>query len=174
MTARSVEELWRIAAFDQSIHARVAWELLASWPIPVREDADLGYRFFYYAAFGPPPAKVYKLWPPSWIVHIATDGTVSGLRRITPQDAGLSVAEGEPFATFSWPSSWTVEEADRKREELLKSYDAAVSAWVTDVPASAGGKPVADFRRRFLELTQSALLPCYRTLGNAFFPWASV
>src|SRR5262245_50552114 len=82
MTLRTTQELWKIAWFDRTIRARVALELLASWPIPVRVTEQIQFRFFYYASFGPPPAKQFKLYPPCWEAWIAADGTVEKLHRI--------------------------------------------------------------------------------------------
>jgi hypothetical protein len=170
---RSPGEIWHIASFDQSIRSKVALELLASWPIPDRQGGSVGFWFFYYASFGPPPRKEFSLYPPSWVVWIAPDGTISQLRRLRPPEVALSVPEGESFATYAWPSSWTIEESDEKRNGLLRAYAQAVVAWELrpSGPSPADGPLLVDFRRRFLELTPSPLLPCYRALGGAFFKW---
>jgi hypothetical protein len=170
---RSLGEIWHIASFDPAIRSKVALELLASWPIPDRRGASVGFWFFYYASFGPPPAKELSLYPPSWVVWIPPDGSISELRRVRPQEVALSVREGEPFAKYSWPPNWTIEEVDKKRNDLLLAYDRALAAWEQSSgrPSPADGQLIADFRRRFLELTPAPLLPCYRALGSAFFAW---
>lgn len=170
-------EIWRIAYFDAGIRAKVANELLASRPIPARRDGELGFWFFYHASFGPPPAPVKQLYPPSWRVFIAADdGGVAQLEIVKPDDLGLPVPERQPFATHAWPSSWTLDEANRKREELLAAYDAAVPAWEAWERAGgpAPGQDADDFRARFLELVEPPYLPCYRALGPSFFRWAGV
>lgn len=174
MARPSLREIWHIASFDRTIREKVAIELLTSWPIPDYRDGQLGYWFFYYASFGPPPAKEFKLFPPGWVVWIAaSDGTISGPKRVIPQEVGLFAQEGESFATHNWPESWTMEMADQKREKLLKSYDNVVSIWEGKKgDYSAAALPeVADFRKRFAELTEPPLLVCYRTLGRSFFEW---
>lgn len=170
---RSMGEIWHIASFDQTIRSRVAIELLTSWPIPARRGTSVGFWFFYYASFGPPPRKEFSLYPPSWIVWVAQDGSISQLRRVQPHELALEVREGEPFATYAWPPSWTIEEADKKRNDLLLAYGKAVAAWEQRPgnPSPADGQLITDFRRRFLELTPAPLLPCYRALGSAFFTW---
>ncbi len=176
MSRRPLREIWRTACFDKEIRAKIALEMLCSWPAPYRREGDLGYWFFYYGAFGPPPATAFKLYPPSWIVLIAADGGIAEPKRIRPGDVGLAAPEAEPFASHSWPTHWSIEEADRKRDELLAAYDVVVAAWEArpkrDSPSD--DKLAEDFRHRFMELTPTALLPCYRALGQGFFQWVDV
>jgi hypothetical protein len=170
----TAHEAWEIAAFDSSIRSKVALELLPSWPIPDSRDGGFGYWFFYYGFYGPPPAVEFQVYPPSWRVWISgTDGSVSELERIQPENAGLQVEEGEPFATHSWPESWSVDDADRKRVELLTAYAEVIAVWANreGEPPSRDAAELSRFRERFLELTPPPLLPCYSTLGRDFFGW---
>jgi hypothetical protein len=177
MSGRPVEKIWQIASFDPSIRGKVALELVASWPIPAgQRNAQLGYWFFYYAMFGPPPAPNQKVWPPSWKVWIdAQTGEISDLMGTTAREMGLEVPDGEPFATHVWPKDWTYEDAERKRQELLAAYDAVVRLW-EKLPASAVGSlpEVVRFRELFRDLTPGALMPCYKVLGPDFFRWVGL
>jgi hypothetical protein len=154
----------------------VALELIASWPIPGHRDGALGYSFFYYASFGPPPAKSFKLYPPSWVAWLlAADGSVHELRHTEPKEVGLDAKRGEPFATHCWPEHWTVEEADQKRKDLLAAYDAVVDFWEQRRrPSRSETEMLENFRRRFLEITEPPLLPCYQALGREFFQWLGI
>jgi hypothetical protein len=176
MPGLPVARIWEIASFDRKIRAYVALELVASWPIPGHHDGALRYSFFYYASFGPPPAKSFKLYPPSWVVWIlAADGSIHQLRHIQPKQIGLDGKPDEPFATHAWPPEWTVEEADQKRKDLLAAYDRVVAFWEAQRrPTSSDTELLADFRRRFLEITPPALLPCYQLLGREFFQWTGI
>ena len=176
MTLRTTQELWKIAWFDRTIRARVALELLASWPIPVGVTEQIQFRFFYYASFGPPPAKQFKLYPPCWEAWIAADGTVEKLHRIQPREAGLGAEQGQPFAAHSWPTDWTLEAADQKRVDLLAAYDRVIPLWLAREPtrAAAEARVVTDCRQRFLELTEPPLVPCYQALGRDFFDWIGI
>jgi hypothetical protein len=177
-----VRRIWEIAYFDPQIRARVALELRASRPIPVHEQGSdpaprLMYRFFYFAAYGPPPAPRAKLWPPSWWVWIdAETGAIRGPEERVPQDFGIDGPRDQPFADHAWPKEWTWQDADRKREELLADYDRVVPLWDAAVRAGKAqpGAGPADFRARFLELTEPPLLPCYRLLGPDFFAWVGI
>lgn len=165
-------KIWQIASFDKQIRSRVALELLCSWPAPNFRAGSLGCWFFYYASFGPPPAKEFKLYPPSWTVWIlASNGSVRDLKRVQPRDVGLTVKEGEPFAAYSWPKSLTSEIADRKRGELFERYDSLLPVLEARRTKLSGSelRDVEDFRSIFLELTPQPLLPCYKILGADFF-----
>jgi hypothetical protein len=175
MVKLSVAEIRQIAWFDQTIREKVAIELLASWPIPEQGKNGVGFWFFYYASFGPPPAKEFKLYPPCWRVWISQDdGAISQLERIEPKHVGLDVKERQPFATHAWPRDWTLEVADRKRAELLEAYETVLPLWQKRKGEQADLPEVADFRKRFLELTEPPLIPCYRALGKNFFAWLGV
>src|SRR5262245_59926837 len=104
------QRIWEIAYFDRTIRASVALELSASCLIPAHdEEGRFGCRFFYYASFGPPPAPVKKLWPPSWWVWIdAETGAITELEDREPKDFGLAGPRDQPFATHAWPKEWTV------------------------------------------------------------------
>lgn len=176
MPGLPVSQIWHVASFDRKIRAYVALELLASWPIPDHHQGELRYVFFYYAAFGPPPAKSFKLYPPSWAVWIlAADASIHQLRHVEPKQIGIDAKPGEPFATHAWPAQWTVEEADQKRKDLLAAYDPVVELWESGRRITGpDAKIVEDFRGKFAELTQPPLLPCYQVLGREFFQWVGL
>jgi hypothetical protein len=172
VSSSSTAAIWDVALADKSIRAVVALELLASWPIPVRVDGGHVYSFFYYACWGPPPAKEAKLWPPAWRVQIAPDGTPGKPENVEPKVLGIDKPPGEPFATYAWPTSGSVDEADAKRNALLAGYDAVLPIWLARGPADQ--PPVVAFRKQFLELTEPPLLPVYLTMGPDFFTWLGV
>jgi len=176
VTSLPVAKIWAIASFDARIRAKVALELTASWPIPSQRRMALGFWFFYYASFGPPPALRFTLYPPSWAVWIgAVNGSIWQLRRVRPTQVGLNVREGHPLGAHQWPRDWTIEIADRKREELFESYDNILPMWVRRAERVQGvSAQIRAFRQSFLDLTQPALLPCYRALGESFFSWVGV
>lgn len=178
MPALSTSKIWQIASFDRRIRSKVALELICSWPAPAMRDRVFGAWFFYYTAFGPPPAKEFNLYPPSWVAWLRfSDGSVQDLRRVSPRDVGLLAKEGEPFATFSWPKNLSYDLAEKKRAELFDSYDAVLPRfWEAsgNKPTSSGKLRIQDFQGLFLELTPSPLLPCYRTLAPEFFKWTQL
>lgn len=169
------QQIWEIAYFDPYIRASVALELGASWPIPMHDDKGrLGYQFFYYAAFGPPSAPEKMLWPPSWLARIdAETGEVVRLEERGPVDFDIHGPRDRPFATHGWPAEWSPADAEERRKALLAAYDTIVPLW--DAAQRAGhalpGTGTAEFRARFLALTEPPLLPCYQILGAGFFAW---
>ena len=174
MSLLPVRNIWETAAFDEKIREKVALELVVSWPIAAHRDGHLGYWFFYYAMFGPPPAPQQKIWPPSWRVWIdGTTGAISDLRRTTAREAGLQdIPDGTPFTAHVWPKNWTVDEVDHKRVHLLAAYDRVIATWNRKTAASGVNLPeVEQFKVAFQEITPPLLLPCYRTLGADFFRW---
>jgi hypothetical protein len=168
------QKIWQIGSFDPAVRSLVALELWASWPIPTLSRRELGYLFFYHAAFGPPPAKAFKLWPPSWKSWVAAkDGKVEDVVRVQPKEVGLAVPEKEPFATHAWPEHLTMEESDRKRAKLLAAYDRVVPLWQSRDPLTPAERQEAtNFCKLFKELTPPPLMPCYYALAPDFFVFA--
>jgi hypothetical protein len=172
MSKLGTEAIFQVASTNDSIRNVVARELLVSWPIPRRIAAEHVFAFFYYASWGPPPAKSSKLYPPQWRVEILEDGRPGKPERVEPKALGIDAPPAEPFATHAWPATWTVDQASEKRRALLAAYDAVLPIWLQRGSSSAPS--VVAFRRQFLELTEPPLLPVYLTLGPDFFAWVGV
>jgi hypothetical protein len=171
----TVEQVWKIGNFSARIRKEVALELLASWPIPyVLPNGSIGFLFFYYASFGPPPAEEQQLYPPSWLARIGREnGSVEALNRIEPAEVDLYVPKGVPFAVHRWSPNVTLVETEKKRVTFLKEYEQVVTIWETasfkELPI---GHPVIDsFREYFLQFTEPPYFPCYRKLSPVFFSW---
>jgi hypothetical protein len=172
MAKLGTEAVYQVAFTHDSIRNVVARELLVSWPIPRRLAAGHAFAFFYYASWGPPPAKSSKLYPPQWRVEILANGTPGKPERVEPKVIGIAAPPGEPFATHAWPATWTVNQANDKRRALLAAYDAVLPIWLQR--GSSDAASVVAFRRQFLELTEPPLLPAYLSLGADFFAWVGI
>jgi hypothetical protein len=168
----STSAIWQVALTDPGIRAHVALEQLVSWPIPLRVEGGHAFAFFYYASWGPPPAKESKLYPPAWRVQLSPAGVPGKPERVEPRVLGIDKPAGEPFATHPRPTTGTVAEADARRAALLAGYDAVLPIWLAR--GSADQPPVVAFRKQFLALTEPPLLPVYLTMGPDFFTWLGI
>jgi hypothetical protein len=169
MSSVSVRSLYELASTGPSIRHEVPLELSASWPIPVRSGAVADFVFFYYRLSGPPAKPSFDVFPPVMTLRISANGEAGSPLNAAPGTLGLHVASSHVLGTHSWPTSWSQGDMDSKVAALLTAYDRVIPIWLS------GGSPadarVQEFRRQFLELTESVLLPCYRTLGPDFFAW---
>jgi hypothetical protein len=158
-----------IGTFDQAIRKRVAMELGASWPVPVENSIV----FFYFARFGPPPAQVDQLYPPSWVVSLSPeDGRVLNIEKKDPAYFGIDGRPDKPFAQHAYPSDWTFGTVTKKKDRLFECMDILYPEWMYGrVPDS---RSAIDFRALFPELAAPPMMVCYRHISPRFFSWIGI
>jgi hypothetical protein len=167
----------QLARFDKKIRSKVALELQASWPVPLRARAKLQIGFFYYARWGPPPAQVDELYPPSWWAVISSDdGALLTLERRKPGDYGLAGPPDKPFAEHAFPSSWTPVLVRQMSDEVLSLLDTLSITWLSATTTDSPGVKVKKvrFNKLFPELAAPPMLVCYRAVSPEFYEWVGL
>jgi hypothetical protein len=161
-----MKKAMEIGSFDKGIRKLVAMELGASWPVPVESSII----FFYFARFGPPPAEFDQLYPPSWMAWLsAEDGKVQRIEKREPSFYGINGRPDVAFAQHSFPSDWTIETVNQKRDRLFDCMDFLYPQWSYNIAPDA--RDVADFRSIFPELAAPPMMGCYKHVAPRFFSW---
>lgn len=165
----SVRQVYEVASTGAAIREKVALELSASWPVPIRKAGGYAFKFFYYRLSGPPRKPSFDIYPPVMVVEIDADGRPDVPADVSPATLGLRSPPGVVLGTHAWPASWTQSQIDAKVVGLLEAYDRMIPLWLSH--GSAADPRGEDFARRFVELSEPTLLPYYRALGPDFFAW---
>jgi len=171
----SMQEAAKICDVSPKIREKVAIELQASYPFPIRESGKIFLKAFYSAMFGPPPSESYALYPPRWIVTLSSDdGSIIDLRKEPPEYFGITGRPDQPFAQFAFTHDWSLEELEENLSVFFQTYDVLVRQW-SQSPSSDASKTDSEekklFRNLFDKLSPTPLLRCYLKLGQDFFTW---
>jgi hypothetical protein len=164
-----MKKAMEIGSFDEAIRKNVAMELEPSWPVPVENFIV----FFYFARFGPPPAQVDQLYPPSWVASLSPeDGRVLNIEKKDPAYFGISGQPDKPFAQHAYPSDWTPDSIMKMKARLFECMDILYPEWISN--RAPDGRSAPDFRTLFPEMAAPPMMVCYRHISPRFFSWAGV
>ena len=170
----TVAEAHQKANVDKLIRKKVALELGSSWPIPCSLHGKPALAFFYYASFGPPPAKQDDIYPPSWLVILETQGgTIASIEKKPVEFYGLSGPGDRPIGQHACPEAWTFEDVTAKKHALFGLTEGLLSAWLEPRPAQQPevDKWKKDYVALFTQLVPKFQVCCYKAVSPAFYNW---
>lgn len=173
-------EINDILRFDDSIRSKIALEMTASLPIPLRQAVNgrnvLFAQSFYFGRKYYPEFEKADLYPPSWKVRVNWQtGDVIDIEEKESDYFGVGRDRFTSFATVSYRSM--ADEANERQlgtvmerlDRLLELYDTVVDQWMLGSAPARGS--ANQFQSLFTSLVEPPLLPVYRKLGSDFFGW---
>ncbi|WP_395735941.1 hypothetical protein [Prosthecobacter sp.] len=128
---KSVAELNEIVEGNSVIRAKVAAELLSSWPIP-HNHPNIGKSvlIFYHAMNLPPPHEYYEIYPPNWLVVLdAESGKPFEVEKKDPKYYGINSPPNKPFSRFKYSHPFEGAELDQKIEFFSSNYTKILNLW---------------------------------------------
>lgn len=146
---KSVLELNDIAEGDPKIRAKVAAELVSSWPIPFELGVRKSVMIFYHAMSLPPPHDRFEIYPPNWLVVLDVEsGKPITIEKHDPSYYGISSAPNVPFARFKYTHPFEGEQLDNELKKFNATYTKVLKSWFGGAD-DITEKVLSSFRRDF-------------------------
>jgi hypothetical protein len=173
----TVAEAYQKANVDRLIRRKVALELGSSWPIPFSLQGKPALAFFYYASYGPPPAKKDDIYPPNWLAIIEIEvGSIVSIDKKPVDFYRLNGPGDVPIGKFAYPETWSLEVMGKKKESFFDLTGRLLNAWLDKVSVGSADleKQKQDYLLVFAELVPPFQVPCYEAVNPTFFKWLAI